>query len=103
MLCWGNGDSAKCVELRDLQAERAERTGKLHNASRTRCRTADRNQQGIFEGNDVTLCAVRLKIIDLAGGDQPIVSDDRDIAIVFNGEIYNHLEVRRELESLGHR
>jgi asparagine synthase (glutamine-hydrolysing) len=45
----------------------------------------------------------RLKIIDLGLGDQPILSDDGDVAIVFNGEIYNHQELRRELESLGHR
>ena len=47
--------------------------------------------------------AARLKIIDLQGGDQPIVTDDGDTAIVFNGEIYNHLELRGELEELGHR
>jgi asparagine synthase (glutamine-hydrolysing) len=47
--------------------------------------------------------ATRLKIIDLQGGDQPIVTDDGDAAIVFNGEIYNHLELRSELEKLGHR
>ncbi len=61
------------------------------------------DQQGIFEGSEATLCAVRLKIIDLGGGDQPFVSDDRDTAIAFNGEIYNHLEIRKELESRGHR
>lgn len=61
------------------------------------------DQQGVYEGSEATLCAVRLKIIDLGGGDQPILSDDRDTAIVFNGEIYNHQEVRAELESLGHR
>jgi asparagine synthase (glutamine-hydrolysing) len=61
------------------------------------------DQQGIFEGSEATLCAVRLKIIDLAGGDQPFVSDDGDTAIAFNGEIYNHLEIRRELEAAGHR
>lgn len=61
------------------------------------------DQQGTFEGSQVTLCAVRLKIIDLAGGDQPILSDNQDTAIVFNGEIYNHREVRAQLESLGHR
>src|SRR5438309_2637228 len=61
------------------------------------------DQQGIFEGSVATLCAVRLKIIDLGGGDQPIVSDDGDTVIAFNGEIYNHLEVRAELEALGHR
>ena len=47
--------------------------------------------------------ATRLKIIDLGSGDQPIFTDDGDVAIVFNGEIYNHQELRRELEELGHR
>ena len=61
------------------------------------------DQHGVFEGSEATLCAVRLKIIDLEGGDQPILSDNRDTAIVFNGEIYNHREVRAELEGLGHR
>src|SRR3954462_3893592 len=61
------------------------------------------DQHGVFEGSVATLCAVRLKIIDLAGGDQPIVSDDGDNAIAFNGEIYNPLEIRKELEGLGHR
>jgi asparagine synthase (glutamine-hydrolysing) len=61
------------------------------------------DQHGVFEGSEATLCAVRLKIIDLEGGDQPIVSEDGDTAIAFNGEIYNHLEVRSELEALGHR
>src|SRR3954451_23748247 len=60
------------------------------------------DQQGVFEGGVATLCAVRLKIIDLAGGDHPVVSDDGDTAIAFNGEIYNHLEIRKELEALGH-
>jgi asparagine synthase (glutamine-hydrolysing) len=61
------------------------------------------DQQGVFEGSVATLCAVRLKIIDLEGGDQPVVSDDGATAIAFNGEIYNHLEIRRELEALGYR
>lgn len=51
----------------------------------------------------MSLGAVRLKIIDLEHGDQPIVSGDGDTVIVFNGEIYNHAELRRELEGLGHR
>jgi asparagine synthase (glutamine-hydrolysing) len=50
-----------------------------------------------------SLGATRLKIVDLASGDQPMLSEDRESVIVFNGEIYNHLEIRRELESLGHR
>ncbi len=61
------------------------------------------DQQGIFEGSEATLCAVRLKIIDLGGGDQPFASDDADSVIAFNGEIYNHLEIRAELAALGHK
>src|SRR5215472_8263768 len=61
------------------------------------------DQQGVFQSEHVSLCAVRLKIIDLGGGDQPIVSDDGSTVIAFNGEIYNHAALRQELESLGHR
>ena len=61
------------------------------------------DQQGIFRSEICSLGATRLKIIDLEGGDQPIFSPNGDAVIVFNGEIYNHLELRAELESLGHR
>jgi asparagine synthase (glutamine-hydrolysing) len=45
----------------------------------------------------------RLSIIDLAGGHQPLSNEDGTIWVVLNGEIYNFLEIRKELESLGHR
>ncbi len=61
------------------------------------------NQQGVFESDTVSLGAARLKIIDIEGGDQPIFSQDGDTVIVFNGEIYNHLELRRELEQRGYK
>lgn len=61
------------------------------------------DQQGVYEGELVALGATRLKIIDLEGGNQPIFSADGDAVIVFNGEIYNHLELRAELEARGHR
>jgi asparagine synthase (glutamine-hydrolysing) len=61
------------------------------------------DQQGVFQSRTCSIGATRLKIVDLASGDQPIFSEDRDSVIVFNGEIYNHLEVRHELESLGRR
>ena len=44
----------------------------------------------------------RLAIIDLVGGAQPMWTGDGQIAVVFNGEIYNHAELRHELEALGH-
>jgi asparagine synthase (glutamine-hydrolysing) len=61
------------------------------------------DQQGVFTTPHVALGAVRLKIIDLAGGNQPIVSDDGNTAIVFNGEIYNHQSLRAQLEACGHK
>jgi asparagine synthase (glutamine-hydrolysing) len=61
------------------------------------------DQQGVFRSELFSLGATRLKIIDLAQGNQPILSEDGDAGIVFNGEIYNHLEIRKELEGLGHR
>src|SRR5262249_12388153 len=45
----------------------------------------------------------RLSIIDVAGGRQPIFNEDETVAIVFNGEIYNYLELRRIVEARGHR
>ena len=61
------------------------------------------DHQGVFESKTISLGAARLKIIDLASGDQPMTSSDGGTVIAFNGEIYNHLELRRELEALGHR
>src|SRR2546427_2214501 len=45
----------------------------------------------------------RLSIIDLVTGDQPIANEDETMWIVYNGEIYNHLELRGRLEAAGHR
>ena len=61
------------------------------------------DQQGTWESDTVSLGAVRLKIIDLHAGDQPMISDDGKTVLVFNGEIYNHCELRAELESRGEK
>ncbi len=45
----------------------------------------------------------RLAIIDRAGGEQPMTNEDRSVWIVFNGEVYNHHELRRELKGRGHQ
>lgn len=45
----------------------------------------------------------RLSIIDVAGGNQPFFNEDGKIAVIFNGEIYNHLDLRAELIALGHK
>ena len=61
------------------------------------------DQQGVWESAHVSLGAVRLKIIDLEHGEQPMTSDDGDTVLVFNGEIYNSAEIKAELERAGHR
>lgn len=58
---------------------------------------------GFYERGPVGLAHARLSIIDLAGGQQPICNEDRSIWTVFNGEIFNYIELRSELEALGHR
>jgi len=61
------------------------------------------NDRGVFICDDVSLGHRRLSIIDLSGGRQPIFNEDGSVCIVYNGEIYNHLGLRRELEQKGHR
>lgn len=58
--------------------------------------------EGFHVDGNVALGHRRLSIIDLATGDQPMTSDDGTITISFNGEIYNFVELREELLSLGH-
>src|SRR5436309_6974019 len=58
--------------------------------------------EGFFSESGIGLVHRRLSIIDLAGGDQPIGNEDGTIQVVFNGEIYNFWEVRRDLEARGH-
>jgi asparagine synthase (glutamine-hydrolysing) len=56
------------------------------------------DDQGRFHGPNVSLGHTRLSIIDLAGGRQPLFNEDGGVAVVFNGEIYNHRELRAKLE-----
>lgn len=58
---------------------------------------------GYYLDPDIGLGHRRLSIIDLEGGHQPIFNEDRSKAIICNGEIYNHDELRRRLVALGHR
>ncbi len=58
---------------------------------------------GIYLDPQVGLGSARLSIVDLNGGQQPICNEDSTLWIVFNGEIFNHLELRPDLESRGHR
>ena len=57
---------------------------------------------GFYVGQRVGLAHVRLSIIDVEGGAQPLTNEDGQIVITYNGEVYNHPELRRELEDRGH-
>ena len=61
------------------------------------------DDEGQFVQNNVGIGMRRLSIIDLSTGAQPIFNEDRSLAIVFNGEIYNHQYLRTELAAKGHR
>ena len=60
------------------------------------------DSRGIFAERGVGLGMQRLAIIDVEGGDQPIFNEDRSVAVVMNGEIYNFQELRAELIGRGH-
>src|SRR5580765_671992 len=61
------------------------------------------DDEGLFVDGHAAIGMRRLSIFDLATGHQPIHNEDRTVWIVFNGEIYNYRDLRRELERAGHR
>ncbi len=61
------------------------------------------DDEGIGIEGRVALGMRRLSIIDVAGGRQPLVNEESNVRAVFNGEIYNFRELRKELEQKGHR
>ena len=60
------------------------------------------DDEGYYVNGPLGLGFRRLSIIDIEGGHQPMSDEDELIRVVFNGEIYNFPELRRELESFGH-
>jgi len=59
------------------------------------------DHSGRFVSGQISLGATRLRILDLEGGDQPFLSPDGNVVVIFNGEIFNNHEIRAELESQG--
>jgi len=60
------------------------------------------DSEGLFVTNGAALGMRRLAIIDLVTGEQPAFNEDKSIAVVLNGEIYNYREIRADLEKRGH-
>jgi asparagine synthase (glutamine-hydrolysing) len=61
------------------------------------------DETGIYRDAECGLAHARLSIIDLAGGQQPMSDDGEELIVSFNGEIFNYVELREELSTLGHR
>ena len=61
------------------------------------------DESGVFTGRGIGLGSIRLSIIDLALGQQPMTTAEGDLWIVYNGEIFNYVELRQDLERLGYR
>ncbi|MCS7093433.1 MAG: asparagine synthase (glutamine-hydrolyzing) [Patescibacteria group bacterium] len=59
--------------------------------------------EGVYSDRQVTLINRRLAIIDIEGGNQPIYNEDKSLVVVYNGEIYNYQELKKDLEKRGHR
>src|ERR1700693_4720542 len=62
-----------------------------------------RDSEGLFRDRHVAMAMRRLSIVDLVGGQQPLFNEDRTVALVCNGEIYNHRDLRSDLVGRGHQ
>lgn len=61
------------------------------------------DESGFYVAGNVGIAMRRLSIIDLQSGQQPVTNEDGSVWLVYNGEIYNHAELRRQLEERGHQ
>ena len=61
------------------------------------------DQTGTFVDDNISFAHRRLSIIDLKDGKQPIHNEDESVWVIYNGEIYNHHSLRKELERKGHK
>ena len=59
--------------------------------------------EGFYSDDFIALAHKRLSIIDLSSGNQPMYNETKDIIVVYNGEIYNYIELKDELKTLGHK
>ncbi|MBQ4584414.1 MAG: asparagine synthase (glutamine-hydrolyzing) [Bacilli bacterium] len=61
------------------------------------------DSEGFYIDDEIALAHRRLSIIDLEGGLQPLYNEDKSVAVIFNGEIYNYVELKAELKKLNHK
>ena len=60
------------------------------------------DSEGIYCGDGMTMGFRRLSIIDLEAGNQPLYNEDKTLVLMFNGEIYNYQDIKKDLLAAGH-
>jgi asparagine synthase (glutamine-hydrolysing) len=85
-----------------LEPETQVIPGDLVDRMRDSIRHRGPDQTGRYREPGLVMGTNRLAIVDLVNGDQPIFNEDRSLVIVYNGELYNHLDLRTVLEAKGH-
>jgi asparagine synthase (glutamine-hydrolysing) len=83
-------------------AREAVADGRLLEMCRALCHRGP-DDEGIYVNGGAGLAVRRLAVVDVAGGHQPVCNEAGTVHVVFNGEIYNHVELRRQLMHRGHR
>src|SRR5438270_3803022 len=86
----------------DLTGTRAVPPGVLEDMAQTLYHRGP-DEDGFLELPGVGLASRRLSIVGLSDGRQPVFNEDHSLAVVYNGELFDYPEVRRELEGRGHR
>lgn len=61
------------------------------------------DSEGLWEGHNVSFGMRRLSIVDIETGQQPVFNEDKTVVCILNGEIYNHIELRKDLLAKGHK
>jgi len=77
--------------------------GHVLNRMLTRIRHRGPDETGLYISNECAMGNVRLSIVDLNSGQQPLSNEEGCLWIAYNGEVYNHLELKKQLTSLGHQ
>lgn len=84
------------------RGENSNLTKEIFSSMLTELRFRGPDEESIFHDKNAWLGHTRLSIIDLEGGSQPVFNEDRSVACILNGEIYNFVELREQLEQKGH-
>ena len=102
--CARTGSTLTCAGSAGSSRSTGRRSASWRARWRSSSPTAAPTASGVCAGDGVALGSRRLAIIDLSdAGLQPFASEDGRLQLVYNGEVYNYRELRRELEALGHR